>query len=90
VSTGGFGWSYRLWSSADGVHWHLEKDRTGPTSDRSTVFPNPLRSPRRWTFSIKGYDTKIDAQFGRSRLYLLRSIHMSSISFDLPLTLVHL
>ena len=69
MSTGGFGWSYRLWSSADGVHWHQEKDATGPTSDRSTVFPNPLRSPRRWTFSIKGYDTRINGEFGRSRLY---------------------
>jgi hypothetical protein len=65
----GFGTSYRLWSSADGVHWHVEKDATGLTSDRATVFPNPLRTPRRWTFSIKGYYPNINEEFGRSRLY---------------------
>eukprot|EP01052_Picozoa_sp_SAG31_P020085 SAG31_NODE_1494_length_8106_cov_7.933183_1_plen_671_part_00 len=65
----GFGWSYRLWSSADGIHWHQETDRTGPTSDRSTVFPNALRKPRRWTFSIKNYRTDSERVFGRSRLY---------------------
>jgi hypothetical protein len=64
----GFASSYRLWSSADGVHWNLESDYTGRTSDRSTVFPNPLRSPRRWIFSIKNY-RKTAEMFGRSRLY---------------------
>ena len=42
-SAGRFGQSYRLWSSADGVHWHVERASTGPCSDRSTVFPNALR-----------------------------------------------
>ena len=61
--------SYRLWSSADGVHWHVERDYTGLTSDRSTLFPNPLRTPRRWTFSIKNYQKATLETFGRSRLY---------------------
>ena len=67
-ATGAFAASYRLWSSADGVHWSVEKDYTGPTSDRATVFPNMLRSPRRWTYSIKNY-RKSGEVFGRSRLY---------------------
>lgn len=65
----GFGWSYRLWSSPDGVHWHVEQNTTGPTSDRSTVFHNPLRTPKRWTFSIKNYQEQTLKLFGRSRLY---------------------
>lgn len=60
--------SYRLWSSPDGIQWHLDVDGTGPTEDRSTIFPNPLRKPRRWTFSIKNYQETAE-MFGRSRLY---------------------
>jgi hypothetical protein len=66
---GRFGSSYRLWSSPDGIHWHVERNTSGTCSDRSTMFPNPLRSPRRWTFSVKNYQAKTLQAFGRSRLY---------------------
>ena len=42
----------------------------GPVEDRSSVFLNPLRSPRKWIYSIKS-PPKSDAEgpYGRSRDY---------------------
>ena len=44
-----------------------------PTRHTSSRQPldvgEPLRTPRRWTFSIKGYYPNINEEFGRSRLY---------------------
>ena len=54
ANTGGPNWysHYTLLSSADGVHWHTEINRTqGAISDCSRVFYNPFRE--RWVFSIK-------------------------------------
>ena len=60
---------YRLWSSPDGVHWRVRQNTTGPTSDAGTIFHNPLRSPPRWIFSIKGMDAEDGKHFGRYRQY---------------------
>ncbi len=52
----------RLYSSADGIHWH-EHGFTGEMGDRSTMFYNPYR--KKWVQSIRsGY-----AEAGRTRNY---------------------
>eukprot|EP00037_Helgoeca_nana_P012729 m.116056 g.116056 ORF g.116056 m.116056 type:complete len:415 (-) comp21613_c0_seq2:38-1282(-) len=57
--------AYSILYSPDGVHWTLALNRTGPIEDRSSVFLNPMRSPRKWIFSIKSGPKG----FGRSRSY---------------------
>ena len=57
--------AYSILYSSDGIHWNLALNRTGPIEDRSSVFLNPMRAPRKWVFSIKSGPPG----FGRSRSY---------------------
>eukprot|EP01006_Ploeotia_vitrea_P009536 TRINITY_DN22622_c0_g1_i1.p1 TRINITY_DN22622_c0_g1~~TRINITY_DN22622_c0_g1_i1.p1 ORF type:complete len:531 (+),score=65.47 TRINITY_DN22622_c0_g1_i1:216-1595(+) len=61
--------NYSLLSSADGVHWNLEVNQTGPIQDRSTIFYNPFR--KKWIYSIKDdqFDPKKTNNLGRYRAY---------------------
>lgn len=62
--------AYTILHSADGVHWTVFLDKTGPIADRSSVFLNPLRRPRKWIYSIKsGPPPDTHGPFGRSRSY---------------------
>ena len=64
---------YTLHQSADGLDWQVIKNKTGPISDRSTFFFDPLRE--RWVFTnkVNGETTTPDGkkklQFGRSHAY---------------------
>lgn len=57
--------SYGLLSSADGIAWEVEVQRTGYVPDRSTIYYDPFRS--KWVFSIKSA-VKHHGQ-GRCRAY---------------------
>ena len=61
---------YAVLASADGVHWRETLPCSGPIEDRSSVFLNPMRSPRKWIYSIKaGPPPDAQGPFGRSRNY---------------------
>ena len=61
---------FTVLESGDGVHWRVVNDCSGPIQDRSSVFLNPLRTPRRWIYSIKGGPPPDkEGPFGRSRAY---------------------
>jgi hypothetical protein len=48
----------------------MRDESAGPIEDRSSIFLNPMRTPRQWIYSIKS-GPKADKQgpFGRSRSY---------------------
>ena len=61
---------YTILHSGDGIHWTVFLEKTGPIADRSSVFLNPLRHPRKWIYSIKsGPQPDALGPFGRSRSY---------------------
>jgi hypothetical protein len=76
--------AYQLFTSREGIEWKMRVAKTGPTSDRATIFYNPFR--HKWVYSIKsGF-----AKTGRSRSYLevddlIADAHWSS-SDPLPWT----
>jgi hypothetical protein len=61
---------YTISESSDGVHWNTTNPCTGPIEDRSSIFLNPLRSPRQWVYSIKSAPkADVTGPYGRSRSY---------------------
>eukprot|EP00039_Didymoeca_costata_P012720 m.184797 g.184797 ORF g.184797 m.184797 type:complete len:589 (+) comp15563_c0_seq7:156-1922(+) len=62
--------SYTILYSSDGIHWNVVLNQTGPIEDRSSIFLNPTRTPRKWVYSIKsGPKPDAEGPFGRSRSY---------------------
>ena len=39
---------YTILFSANGIDWRVALEKSGPVHDRSTVFLNPMRTPRQW------------------------------------------
>jgi hypothetical protein len=70
------GSSYWVWGSPDGVtDWTPVLNKTGPTADRGTMFHDPFR--RRWVFSIKGYRSDVNKEYGRHRMCVVPSACLS-------------
>ena len=75
--------NYTILFSETGIHWRVALEKSGPVHDRSTVFLNPMRTPRQWVFSIKQSDVP---GYGRARAYWESpQLELANWSSSLPL-----
>lgn len=62
---------FTILHAADGVHWSVFLEKSGPIEDRSSVYLDPFRRPRKWIYSIKSAPPPdAGGPFGRSRSYV--------------------